>query len=642
MLGSAKLLKESKRAVDSLLFDAAHYASQCGDDLQPGMTPISHYLTQGWSQGFDPHPLFDSDYYKNQINDQILNPLLHYIDSEKNNTVSPHPLFDADFYCANNPEWRDSSLTPLGHYLAGGTAYGANPNAYFDTSYYLSQVPELIETGMNPLVHYLLQGAHMGLDPSRKFQTAYYLRQNPDVKASNINPLAHFLIFGRREARAHCSPFVLLSSPTEPQRTGEASLLVEHYKKLREIEPLLPSSHRLAELPEQAMPRNSIAGEAYRKLVEILPRPFSHLFLIPWLIRGGAEKVTMNMVRCVAEQRGVDAPLVVLTDSKDVSALDWLPRGVRWVSLLELDRELTMEDRQLLLLRLILQAKPVAVVNTNSETAWYLYKKHGLQLREFTNLCACLFDYGYDSEGIPDGLPIHFLNHSFDYLSYLFSDNNQFRNKLIARFAFSKDELHKLVVAYTPLEIDEKNVAAPRISATNKDILWASRLAPGKRPDVLLKVAQALPQLKFHVWGKAEHLPEALLNALRRQANVFLHGQYDGFAAIPVERAGAFVYTTQSDGIPLVLIEALAAGLPVVAPNVGGISELIDDESGWLIPENDDVNAYVSALKEALGSPAVALRKMRVAQQRLRDRHLWTAYCNTLKALPECWERVHE
>ena len=54
------------------------------------------------------------------------------------------------------------------------------------------------------------------------------------------------------------------------------------------------------------------------------------------------------------------------------------------------------------------------------------------------------------------------------------------------------------------------------------------------------------------------------------------------------------------EGCPNVVIEALAAGRPVVASNVGGIPELMDENSGRMVPATDAA-ALAGALEEVLG-----------------------------------------
>jgi hypothetical protein len=96
----------------------------------------------------------------------------------------------------------------------------------------------------------------------------------------------------------------------------------------------------------------------------------------------------------------------------------------------------------------------------------------------------------------------------------------------------------------------------------------------------------------------------------------------DGIRAA-MARATAFVLPCvvapdgDQDGIPLVILEAMAAGLPVVTTPVSGIPELVDDEVGWLVPPGD-VDALRSVLLEILENPEEALQRGRRGRERLR------------------------
>lgn len=74
------------------------------------------------------------------------------------------------------------------------------------------------------------------------------------------------------------------------------------------------------------------------------------------------------------------------------------------------------------------------------------------------------------------------------------------------------------------------------------------------------------------------------------------------------------------DGVPVALIEAMAAGLPVITTPVSGIPELVDDAVGWLVPP-DDAEALARALREALDP---AERAARGAAGRARVQGAWT------------------
>jgi glycosyltransferase involved in cell wall biosynthesis len=56
------------------------------------------------------------------------------------------------------------------------------------------------------------------------------------------------------------------------------------------------------------------------------------------------------------------------------------------------------------------------------------------------------------------------------------------------------------------------------------------------------------------------------------------------------------------EGTPVVLAEAVALGVPVVASRLGGIADQLDDGTGWLVPPGD-ASALAVALSEAMNSP---------------------------------------
>jgi glycosyltransferase involved in cell wall biosynthesis len=66
-----------------------------------------------------------------------------------------------------------------------------------------------------------------------------------------------------------------------------------------------------------------------------------------------------------------------------------------------------------------------------------------------------------------------------------------------------------------------------------------------------------------------------------------------------LRRARAFVLPSFAEGLPVVIMEALALSRPVIATAIAGIPELVDTECGWLIPAGSQ-DALVNAMKRAL------------------------------------------
>lgn len=86
-------------------------------------------------------------------------------------------------------------------------------------------------------------------------------------------------------------------------------------------------------------------------------------------------------------------------------------------------------------------------------------------------------------------------------------------------------------------------------------------------------------------------------------------------------RGRAFVLPSFAEGLPVVIMEALALSRPVITTSIGGIPELIDRECGWLIPAGSE-DALVEAMSAVLhASPEELRAKGAVGRERVRRLH---------------------
>jgi glycosyltransferase involved in cell wall biosynthesis len=86
-------------------------------------------------------------------------------------------------------------------------------------------------------------------------------------------------------------------------------------------------------------------------------------------------------------------------------------------------------------------------------------------------------------------------------------------------------------------------------------------------------------------------------------------------------QARAFVLPSFAEGLPVVLMEALALGRPVIATAIAGIPELVDAENGWLVPSGS-AEALAEAMREALRAPPARLCQMgAIGRARVHARH---------------------
>lgn len=99
-----------------------------------------------------------------------------------------------------------------------------------------------------------------------------------------------------------------------------------------------------------------------------------------------------------------------------------------------------------------------------------------------------------------------------------------------------------------------------------------------------------------------------------------------------LSRAGALVVPSLYEGMPLVVLEAMEQGLPVVASAVSGIPEVvIDGQTGWLVPP-EDPERLAAALAELFADPAEARRRGAAGRARVE-----ALYRPAMAA--ETWER---
>jgi glycosyltransferase involved in cell wall biosynthesis len=129
-------------------------------------------------------------------------------------------------------------------------------------------------------------------------------------------------------------------------------------------------------------------------------------------------------------------------------------------------------------------------------------------------------------------------------------------------------------------------------------------------------VLERHPEARFAIAGDGE-----LREALERRAlelggdHVSILGNRSDVADL-LASFSVFAYPSRFEGLCLAVIEAQAAGVPVVATPVGGIREtVVDGETGWLVPV-DDAAALAERIAHVLDHPDEARRVADEARRR--------------------------
>jgi len=179
-----------------------------------------------------------------------------------------------------------------------------------------------------------------------------------------------------------------------------------------------------------------------------------------------------------------------------------------------------------------------------------------------------------------------------------------------------------------------------RASLDSKVVISAGRLTPQKAYDRLLKawakVTPERPDWRLEIYGAGadEEKLRRQLDKLQLHGTARLMGRTSELFE-KMAQSSLFVMTSRKEGMPMVLLEAMGVGLPVVAYDCPtGPRELIaDGVDGYLVPDGD-VDALVRRIIELMDDPA----KRRAFGERAREK----AAGYDVNALAERWEGIFE
>jgi glycosyltransferase involved in cell wall biosynthesis len=154
-------------------------------------------------------------------------------------------------------------------------------------------------------------------------------------------------------------------------------------------------------------------------------------------------------------------------------------------------------------------------------------------------------------------------------------------------------------------------------------LVTSARLYPWKNLDFLIDLVPRLPAemtLAIVGGGPDHEALQARVDRLGVSDRVRITGSvsHDEVQCY-LRAADVFVLNTRYEGLSHVMLEAMAAGAPVVASSVGGNPEVVrHGQNGLLVPLNDG-DAIVSAIERLLGEPAFAEKLRRQAAEDVRD-----------------------
>jgi len=172
----------------------------------------------------------------------------------------------------------------------------------------------------------------------------------------------------------------------------------------------------------------------------------------------------------------------------------------------------------------------------------------------------------------------------------------------------------------TPLPSRRAARAALHVPVGAFHIGWVGRLSAEKGPDLMVEALAHLRDLPLllAMIGDGRDGP-----ALRRRAAELgvddvtrWHGVVDSAARL-FPAFDVFVLSSRTEGTPIALLEAVAAGVPVVATAVGGVPDVVSPLEALLVPPGDPT-ALAAAIRAVYTDRVAALERARAAAGRLR------------------------
>ncbi len=501
------------------------------------------------------------------------------------------------------------------HYVQFGIYAGFNPNPWIDIEYLSKHHSEQLTSNEIPILAYLDVEKDCNVNPSSLFNTEHYATHNPDVDSS-MGYLEHYVDIGHLQGRSRIS-YQLPSSISR-----ELAVLSEFEPDLRFVGNNMNNIVRYPRLEAKTF----VPGLVKRRF----PKRPKAVICVPFLSHGGADLIATFVLKALEQKFGVDNVLMIVTDKCEHSVSSWTDKSSNILFLDESERVFDLGDRIDLLHAVIGNLAPEMVVNANSHAAWGMYLHYGKQLSTCMELNAYLFCFDYDQGGNPAGYIRDYLPRALPNIDKLFCDNATVIQDISTMFGFSDAQMKKFHTVYVPVPEGVVPSSNENFAMVGKPVLWIGRLARQKRPEILIEIARRMRTQQFVVYGPIGDSAVADQIAGNKIDNIEYRGVYNNFAELDLSEFSFFLNTSAWEGLPTILIQIMASGLPIVSSKVGGIKELVDESTGWLVPNDSDPDSYLSEIRQLYIHRKTALRRSDKGIECVASRHSWGAFFQSL------------
>jgi len=210
---------------------------------------------------------------------------------------------------------------------------------------------------------------------------------------------------------------------------------------------------------------------------------------------------------------------------------------------------------------------------------------------------------------------------------------SHYLRKIVEGWGVNPDQIEVIYNALEPINGIPPMRLPPFAGAT---VITVARLVTWKGIDRVIKAVSLIADCRLIIVGDGPERTslENLATDLRIAERVIFTGQVSRQTVLEYLKASdIFVLNSTYEGLPHIVLEAMAVGVPVIATDVGGTGEVVKHEvNGLLIPPHDD-EALRGAIKRMLENPGERERFASAGQSTLPEHFQW-------KAMVENTERI--
>ena len=324
---------------------------------------------------------------------------------------------------------------------------------------------------------------------------------------------------------------------------------------------LYPYKAELSQMKWYSAEEQLAVGNTYLDVSKRITGRPDYVFIIPWIVRGGADKVLFNYLNALKEINPNWHFTVISTLPNANVWAEYLPDGVDYIDFGNIARGLTPDAQNVLMTRLITQLRCKRIHIINSEFGYLWARAHRDLLEHYYILNVSLFAWEYIRESNKRAVFSYDDPYLFDIypaVKNVFTDNKNMIRYTVEHNGFDKE---RFKVHYQPIKNTELCQPKTHLIEENKiRIMWAGRVVKEKLPDLVAAIGKKIDASKISIDIYGEMGKDVKTGMFNGISAIKYCGKYDGFSSLPTEKYDMFLYTSLNDGMPNVILEAAAAG----------------------------------------------------------------------------------